>query len=333
MIVGKLRTNTNKEIARSASELVSKWKKLVEHEKKHKGAKLNSPAPGSAPSSSPNARAVSATPSTAAASAAPTNGGASKASSKYTGNVETRKFETDKVDTNRTDSQVRNSCIGLIYNGLAYRSVESPSDVIARSVAVEQAAFAKFKGESNDYKKKIRSLFSNLKDKSNRELGLRVMAGTIAADKFVAMTDEELKSESLRKLDKEAEEENIKNAQVAKGEKSYSDSLECGRCKKKMVSYTQAQTRSADEPMTTFCECMNCGKRWKVSRFSPCPIIPWRGHSLTFAVLVTPLSSPLYSFLFYFILPLRFGSLGLARWGFVTWKKEFFFFFILGELL
>lgn len=255
--MGKLRTNSNKDIARAASELVTKWKKLVEQEKKHKGAKVNSPAP--APSSSPNARA--AAPATSTTMPASTNGAKG---AKYTGNVETRKFESDGVDTKRTDSQVRNSCIGLIYNGLAYRSTESPSDVIARSVAVEQAAFTKYKGESNDYKKKIRSLFSNLKDKSNRELGLRVMAGTIPADKFVAMTDEELKSESLRKLDKEAEEENIKNAQVAKGEKSYSDSLECGRCKKKMVSYTQAQTRSADEPMTTFCECMNCGKRWKV---------------------------------------------------------------------
>lgn len=255
VFVGKLRTNSNKEIARAASELVAKWKKLVEHEKKHKSHKLNSPAPGSAPSSSPNART---TPVPAPAAAKGT-------SAKFTGNAETRKFESDGVDTQRTDSQVRNSCIGLIYNGLAYRSVESPSDVIARAVSVEQAAFSRFRGESNDYKKKIRSLFSNLKDRSNRELGLRVMSGTISADKFVGMSDEELKSESLRKLDREAEEENIKNAQVAKGEKSYSDSLECGRCKKKMVSYTQAQTRSADEPMTTFCECMNCGKRWKFS--------------------------------------------------------------------
>lgn len=255
VFVGKLRSNPNKEIARAAAELVAKWKKLVEQEKKHKNAKLSSPAPASA--SSPAAPA-SSTPTTTTAA----NGGPKK---KFTGDAENRRFETDGVDNKRTDSQTRNSCIGLIYNGLAFRSVEPPSDVIARAVAVEQAAFSKYKGETPDYKKKIRSLFSNLKDKSNRELGLRVMSGTILADKFVVMTDEELKSESLRKLDKEAEEENIKNAQVAKGEKSYSDSLECGRCKKKMVSYTQAQTRSADEPMTTFCECMNCGKRWKVS--------------------------------------------------------------------
>lgn len=30
--------------------------------------------------------------------------------------------------------------------------------------------------------------------------------------------------------------------------------MQCGKCGQKKVSYSQAQTRSADEPMTTFCE-------------------------------------------------------------------------------
>ena len=37
----------------------------------------------------------------------------------------------------------------------------------------------------------------------------------------------------------------------------------CGRCKKNKCTYYQLQTRSADEPMTTFVTCINCGKRWK----------------------------------------------------------------------
>lgn len=185
----------------------------------------------------------------------------------FTGDPENRRYDTDGVDTNRTESKVRNGCIGLIYNGLAYRSTESSAEVIARAVAVESAAFKLFKEEeSADYKKKIRSLFSNLKNKANKELRRGVLSGDIAADRFVAMTDEDLKSEELRKKELELEKENMKKAQVPMAEKSISDSLECGRCKKKKVSYTQAQTRSADEPMTTFCECMNCGHRWKVSR-------------------------------------------------------------------
>tara|TARA_B110000971_G_scaffold130674_1_gene133649 strand:+ start:676 stop:1239 length:564 start_codon:yes stop_codon:yes gene_type:complete len=41
------------------------------------------------------------------------------------------------------------------------------------------------------------------------------------------------------------------------------DAYTCGRCYKKECSYYQMQTRSADEPMTTFVTCLNCGKRWR----------------------------------------------------------------------
>ena len=39
--------------------------------------------------------------------------------------------------------------------------------------------------------------------------------------------------------------------------------FQCGKCKKKKTTYYQLQTRSADEPMTTFVTCHNCGNRWK----------------------------------------------------------------------
>lgn len=37
----------------------------------------------------------------------------------------------------------------------------------------------------------------------------------------------------------------------------------CGHCKNTQCAYYQLQTRSADEPMTTFIRCLKCGKRWK----------------------------------------------------------------------
>ena len=41
------------------------------------------------------------------------------------------------------------------------------------------------------------------------------------------------------------------------------DNFTCWKCKSKECSYYQLQTRSADEPMTTFVTCINCGNRWK----------------------------------------------------------------------
>ncbi len=131
---------------------------------------------------------------------------------------------------------------------------------------VEMAAYNKFQPETSEpYKSKIRSLYQNLKNKSNVELRKRVLSGEITAARFVTMSHEELMSPARREEDKKLMKENMDKAMVAQEEKSISTNLQCGKCGQKKVSYTQAQTRSADEPMTTFCECLNCGKRWKFS--------------------------------------------------------------------
>lgn len=39
--------------------------------------------------------------------------------------------------------------------------------------------------------------------------------------------------------------------------------FECRKCKSKKTTYYQMQTRSADEPMTTFVQCLACKARWK----------------------------------------------------------------------
>jgi transcription elongation factor S-II len=190
----------------------------------------------------------------------------SAASSKpYTGDTEKRHFKLDKVNISRTGNALRDNCIGMLYNGLAYRSNDSVEDVLTRAIEVENAAFKAYKGDGQDYRSKTRGLFTALKNKTNRQLGRKVMAGEIPADRFVVMTTQELASAEQRAKDEALEKENMKKAQVPMAEKSISDALKCGKCGQKKVSYSQAQTRSADEPMTTFCECTVCGNRWKVS--------------------------------------------------------------------
>jgi len=246
MVVAKQRSNTNKEIARLASEIVTKWKKTVEAEKarKMKMAALSPPKNGSTASSAPAAEPKG-----------------------FQGDKSKRRWELDQVDVKRTGTPSRDACIGLIYNGLAFMSEESAGVIIIKAIEVEQAAYEVFKGDTPDYRAKLRSLFQNLKNASNRELGPRVLSGEIPATKFVIMTHEELKSAQRRKEDEKLDQENMKKAQVPMAEKSISDALRCGRCGQKKVSYSQAQTRSADEPMTTFCECTVCGNRWKVYTF------------------------------------------------------------------
>jgi transcription elongation factor S-II len=41
------------------------------------------------------------------------------------------------------------------------------------------------------------------------------------------------------------------------------DQFLCTRCFKRECTYYEMQTRSADEPMTIFINCLNCGKNWR----------------------------------------------------------------------
>jgi DNA-directed RNA polymerase subunit M/transcription elongation factor TFIIS len=41
------------------------------------------------------------------------------------------------------------------------------------------------------------------------------------------------------------------------------DMFKCNRCGKSKTRYWEMQTRSADEPMTIFIRCLNCGKEWR----------------------------------------------------------------------
>jgi transcription elongation factor S-II len=247
LVVGKLRSNPNKDIARVAQDVVHKWKKGVEAEKKAKGGQTKSASPAPNSAASPATKPLN------------TNKKA------FEGDPESRKFQAENVDIKRTGEDIRDNTIGLIYNGLCYRSREPSDNILMRAIEVEQAGFKAYKGDTPDYRKKMRSLFQNLKVKSNAELGRSIMSGAISADRFVMMTTKELMSAEQRKTDAQLEEENMKKAQVPMAERSISDTLECPSCRKKTVSYSQAQTRSADEPMTTFCSCVSCGKNWKFS--------------------------------------------------------------------
>ncbi len=131
---------------------------------------------------------------------------------------------------------------------------------------IEKAVFEHYQANqtSGGYRQKTRSLHFNVKNKSNPQLRKYVLSGEITAQRLVVMTHEELKSAERRAEDEKLKQENMNKAMVAQAEKSVSTALTCGKCNQKKVSYSQAQTRSADEPMTTFCECQVCGNRWKV---------------------------------------------------------------------
>ncbi|KAI4276529.1 MAG: hypothetical protein LQ337_002411 [Flavoplaca oasis] len=253
VIVNRFKQNEDHEVARLANGIVKKWRDEVTR------AKAGTPTPNGSQATNGNTKKM-ASPSASTASPA------LQEPAKPTVPLEQRDYKKDGVSIDRTDQATRNSCIGLLYNGLAPTTDVASSTVVDIATSIEAAAFKELGPENNPpYKDKVRSLFQNLKNKQNPNLRTRVLSGEITPNRFVTMSHQDLKSVEQKKQDEEFIKENMKNAEVAKPERSISNAFTCGKCGLKKVAYSQAQTRSADEPMTTFCECQNCGNRWKVS--------------------------------------------------------------------
>jgi transcription elongation factor S-II len=253
--VNRCKQSRAPEVTKLASEIVSKWRHQVQEQKLANG--------GNSGSGTPNARA------NGTASPAPTKP-TSAPKPESTVPPEKRTWKTDKISRDDlTSDAARNNCIGLMYDGLCQNSTNPSKQILESAKGIEQAALdlpaAKGDSSAAAYRDKIRSLYQNLRNKSNPELKVRVLTGEVTPTRLVVMTHEELKSKEQRAADAAIAKENMNNAMVAQEQKSVSTALQCGKCGQKKVSYSQAQTRSADEPMTTFCECLVCGNRWKFS--------------------------------------------------------------------
>lgn len=109
------------------------------------------------------------------------------------------------------------------------------------------------------YTERLRTVIFNLKN--NKELLTKIKNKEIKAHKLAFMNHQEMDPERWKPLieDKKIRDKNMYNPQID----ANTDNFTCGKCKSKRCSYYQLQTRSADEPMTTFVTCIDCGNRWK----------------------------------------------------------------------
>lgn len=109
------------------------------------------------------------------------------------------------------------------------------------------------------YIDRVRSIYLNISN--NKYLLESLDKNEIKAHQIAFMTHQELNPEKWVKLiqekmkrDKYKYETNLEAA---------TDTFKCRKCHSNKCTYYQMQTRSADEPMTTFVTCIDCGNRWK----------------------------------------------------------------------
>ncbi|XP_072250665.1 transcription elongation factor A protein 3 isoform X4 [Leuresthes tenuis] len=164
-----------------------------------------------------------------------------------------------------TGVSIRDKCIEMLAAALRtdndYKDFGANCDSMAAEI--EDHIYQEIKATDMKYKNRVRSRISNLKDPKNPGLRKNVLAGNIEMSRIATMSAEEMASDELKQLRNVLTQEAIREHQMAKTGGTTTDLLQCGKCRKKNCTYNQVQTRSADEPMTTFVLCNECGNRWK----------------------------------------------------------------------
>jgi transcription elongation factor S-II len=108
------------------------------------------------------------------------------------------------------------------------------------------------------YLDRTRTIYINLK---NKEILDKINSKELKAHKLAFMTHQEMQPDKWNALiqEKKIRDDNKYEPKI----EASTDDFTCWKCKSKKCTYYQLQTRSADEPMTTFVSCLDCGNRWK----------------------------------------------------------------------
>ena len=109
--------------------------------------------------------------------------------------------------------------------------------------------------------KQIASNFSNKSYVGNTELFDRFKGGEIQIQDLSKMDQYELNPSRWKA---QFDNQQMREKRQLEGNRAMAtDIFQCNRCHKRECTYYEMQTRSADEPMTIFITCLNCGKHWR----------------------------------------------------------------------
>ncbi len=278
--VSKLKTNPNTTIAAKAKTLVKKWKQLAKQSGIGPGKKKDPPSRSSSLSSVTSTTTSSSTvphsnlKGSGSASIAPSTS-PEKTSSSQSSSI----TQWDHLPPARKNSAIKlhQTFLQSKQSLLKKELLEDGNAIfINRATEVEAAIQTFSKGNKKAYIDKIRSLIFNLK--KNEPLRDDIVLGHKSPTQLVSMSTKDLQTvekakerseqaaalQGSRRLDwEQANAKKINEMCGIKGDLLKASLFTCGRCKSHKTTSTQKQTRSADEPMTVFVFCENCGNRWK----------------------------------------------------------------------
>ncbi len=238
-ILKKLKNTENKELLTEVNNIISKWKKVLH-------AKPNN--------NNPDKKENQSKPKTNKA----------PESTKNSDDDLPKEYLLPNGPSRR--NQVRKNLYKNLKFHLKNLNQEEINDLIEKVVNIEQTLFEKFKNE-NAYTNRALEIISNVKDEKNYDFRDKIIKGEYKPEDLATMDAFEMVNKNKKKEIQQNIENNInsvrsdwdeKHAPVTEGV------YKCSKCGGKKTRQHEMQTRSADEPMTIFIHCVNCGNSWKI---------------------------------------------------------------------
>ncbi|KAK6937639.1 Transcription elongation factor S-II, central domain [Dillenia turbinata] len=272
----------NKEIQSSASELLDIWKKIVidETSKSKTDESLDTKTCEKADipkfaktheSSSPRSTKVTKLEAVDVAKVEKT---------KSHGGIEVKKIESKQKYVTppeltgivKCNDALRDRTRELLSEALSKVSGEADDEIKEQvnlsdpngvAISVETAMFGNWGRSNGTQKAKYRSILFNLKDPNNPDFRRKVLLGQIRPQQILNMSAEDMASHERQLQNQKIKERAMLECELGGTPKASTDQFKCERCGRRRCTYYQMQTRSADEPMTTFVTCVNCNHHWK----------------------------------------------------------------------
>ena len=163
-----------------------------------------------------------------------------------------------------TDSSRNNTRKNLYkYLKICLKDKKEKQKLFETIVEIEEKLIKNSKSDES-YINRVLEILHNIKDDKNKEFRQNIVDGKISGEELSIMDENDMLNENKRKEIQKKIDNKIKALIVEKEESKEEGAYKCSECHSKNTIQQEMQTRSADEPMTIFITCQNCGKRWKI---------------------------------------------------------------------
>jgi transcription elongation factor S-II len=250
--LGKLQKNKNEEISGKSKKLITKWKSIIKGDKSN----LNNH------NDNHNSHSIQKIQKS--------NVNNTNDLHKMTSNSSINSIDipipNELVNSNHTD--IRNSLKKMFYKAFMefLPTGFNSTNAVDKSLLIEKKIFDIIP-EKTKYINRCKAIVSNLKDPDNEEFRVNILSGKLSPEILAKMEVTEMASRKKKNERTQMEEEafsamrsdwNQKHAIISEG------MYTCRKCKGKRTTSQEIQMRSADEPMTIFITCVDCGNSWRI---------------------------------------------------------------------